>query len=139
MSTHYLSVCWKIELQPSPKLVLISLADQANDDGVCWPSVRTIGRRTGLSPRRISYWIGWLEKKKLLRRKIRAGHSSLLELTPAAGSTMSPATPLPSAAPTPVASDTPTPVASDTQNHHLNLQEPGKAAFKKLVEKMVKK
>lgn len=33
----------------SERLVLLTLADRANDAGVCWPSVADIGRRAGLS------------------------------------------------------------------------------------------
>jgi len=33
--------------------VLVALADQANDDGICWPSVGSISRRTRLSERTV--------------------------------------------------------------------------------------
>lgn len=32
------------------KLVLLALADNANDDGVCWPSIKTLARKCDLSP-----------------------------------------------------------------------------------------
>lgn len=40
---------WDLDLGASQKLVLIALADQANDEGVTWPAMSTIERRTGLS------------------------------------------------------------------------------------------
>lgn len=33
---------------PAQKLVLVKLADSANDDGVCWPSLRTLERHLGM-------------------------------------------------------------------------------------------
>ena len=49
MSTHILSACWALSgMSSTQKLVLISLADQANDDGVCWPSVPTACGSSGL-------------------------------------------------------------------------------------------
>lgn len=36
-------------LNPSTKLVLLKLADNANDDGICWPSKSHIMAHTGLS------------------------------------------------------------------------------------------
>lgn len=54
MSTIIMSACWPLQgMSPSQKAVLVSLADQANDDGVCWPSVESIGRRTCLSERAV--------------------------------------------------------------------------------------
>lgn len=38
---------------PTDISVLIALADQANDDGVCWPSVGSISRRTRLNRRTV--------------------------------------------------------------------------------------
>lgn len=39
MSTIIMSQCWPLQgLSVTQKAVLISLADQANDDGVCWPA-----------------------------------------------------------------------------------------------------
>ena len=38
---------------PTDISVLIALADQANDDGICWPSVGSICRRTRLGRRTV--------------------------------------------------------------------------------------
>lgn len=49
------------------RFVLIALADNANDDGECWPSVATIGRKTGLCERAVRTALrqleadGWLQ------------------------------------------------------------------------------
>lgn len=47
-----LNAVWETDYgDPSRKLVMLCLADMANKDGVCWPSVATIGRRCSLSKR----------------------------------------------------------------------------------------
>ena len=86
MSTYILSACWRIDwLTPSQKLVLISLADQANDEGVCWPSVKTLGVRTCLSERAIRAALRSLEETGLLETDKRDGRSSYYTVTPANG------------------------------------------------------
>lgn len=86
MSTFILSACWRIEwLSPAQKLVLVSLADQANDDGVCWPSIRTLGIRTCLSERAIRDALRALEEMGLLTTGQREGRSSYYTVTPANG------------------------------------------------------
>lgn len=48
MSTVIMAACWPLKLPPTQKAVLISLADNANDAGACWPSIPTICERTCL-------------------------------------------------------------------------------------------
>lgn len=48
MSTLIMAACWPLKLPPTQKAVLISLADNANDAGACWPSIPTICMRTCL-------------------------------------------------------------------------------------------
>lgn len=68
MSVHYLSACWKLEgLTSTQKFVLISLADQANDSGVCWPSMSSIAKRTCLSDKAVRQAIKQLEAIGMLR------------------------------------------------------------------------
>ena len=85
MSTIIMSTCWPIGgMSPAQKAVLISLADQSNDDGYCWPSVRTIAVRTCLSERAVQGAIRWLESAHILRASERKGTSSVYQITPAA-------------------------------------------------------
>ena len=50
MCTNQLNLAWKAKVKSSGmKLVLVSLADQANSDGVCWPGINFIADRTGLN------------------------------------------------------------------------------------------
>lgn len=85
MSTILMSACWPLQgMSPAQKAVLVSLADQANDDGYCWPSVGTIARRTCLSERAVQGAIKWLQSAKLMTASERNGTSSVYRLTPAA-------------------------------------------------------
>lgn len=77
VSVYALSACWLIELPPTQKLVLIALADQANDKGECWPGATSISKRTGLSDRTIRRAMRDLEDAGYLRTRFRSGHSSM--------------------------------------------------------------
>lgn len=49
MSTTVMAACWPIQTSPKAKAVLISLADNANDFGECFPSIAFIAKRTCMS------------------------------------------------------------------------------------------
>ncbi len=53
---------------PSDISVLVALADQANDDGICWPSVGSVSRRTRLCDRTV---------QRALRRLVAERHISV--------------------------------------------------------------
>lgn len=54
MSNRILSKAWKVSLPPMEKLVLIALADRANDaTAQCWPSIETLRQDTGASERTV--------------------------------------------------------------------------------------
>ena len=119
MSTIIMSQCWPIEgISPAQKAVLISLADQANDDGYCWPSVGTIAKRTCLSERAVQGAIKWLHSAGLLSSDERRGTSSVYRITPAAYAPPQEMRPA-DAAPTP-ADAAPKP----SMNRQLNRKEP---------------
>lgn len=52
---------------PLRKLILIKLADQANDEGVCWPSYETIAHHCEAGRRSVIAHIQQLEKDGFLR------------------------------------------------------------------------
>jgi hypothetical protein len=84
MSTMFMSVCWPLQgMSATQKAVLISLADNANDEGVCWPSVPKIAMRTCLSERAVQGSIRWLCSAGILSTAERLGRSTLYTLTPA--------------------------------------------------------
>ena len=82
MSTRLMADCWPLRMPPTPKAVLISLADQANDQGFCWPKVETIALRTCLSERAVRNAIRWLEEARLLRVSPGEMRSNVYTLTP---------------------------------------------------------
>ncbi|EMO5081841.1 helix-turn-helix domain-containing protein [Pseudomonas aeruginosa] len=85
MSTIIMSACWPLQgLTPAQKAVLISLADNANDEGVCWPSVAKIAERTCLSERAVQQAIKVLNECRALSIEARQGRSTMFTITPAA-------------------------------------------------------
>ena len=67
MSVHITSPCWKIECPTAgQKLILLKLADNANEAGVCWPSLSTIAKDCGCSTRTVSRAIAYFESINLL-------------------------------------------------------------------------
>ena len=81
MSIRIMTAVWElVDITASETLLLISLADQANDDGVCWPSVGTIQRRTKLSERTVQGLLSKLRKKGYVSWTERSGHSNIYQL-----------------------------------------------------------
>lgn len=64
--------CWGLQLPPSEKAVLMSLADQANDSGVCWPGVGSLCERTCLGERTVQRALRALEEREVLVCDVRA-------------------------------------------------------------------
>lgn len=63
-----MSRVWPLQMGHADKLVLLALADNANDDGECWPSVSVLCERTCLSDRAVQHCV---------RRLTEAGHVSV--------------------------------------------------------------
>ncbi|MEK7947663.1 helix-turn-helix domain-containing protein [Pigmentiphaga sp. YJ18] len=85
MSTVVMSAVWPLQgMTPAQKAVLVSLADNANDEGVCWPAVATIAMRTCLSERAVQAAIKWLVQAQALSVRQRDGRSTVYQVTPAA-------------------------------------------------------
>lgn len=83
MSTMISAACWPLQgMSVSQKAVLISLADQASDDGVCWPAVRSIAIRTCLSERAVQDALAWLQTVGLVYREYRANTSTSYTIRP---------------------------------------------------------
>ncbi|AGN34155.1 O protein [Vibrio phage VD1] len=75
MSVKVMSYVWDISLfKGSDKLVMLCLADHADDNGVCWPSIDTIARKSGVSPTTVKSTLkkleagGWLFKKNQFKK-----------------------------------------------------------------------
>ena len=61
---------------PLRKMVLIKLADQANDDGECWPSYESIAKSCEISRRSVINHIKWLSENGFLRIEKRYNHNA---------------------------------------------------------------
>lgn len=80
MSIELMNLVWAAALPMSRKSVLLALADQANDDALCWPSIETIAWKMGCSERLVQKAIADLIKAGLVRRDTRPGHSNIFFL-----------------------------------------------------------
>lgn len=60
---------WEQDVKPVGKFILVTLADHAGDDGVCWPSTARIEQRTGLAHSTVQDWLNKLEEGGWLVRR----------------------------------------------------------------------
>jgi hypothetical protein len=81
MSTTVMAAVWPLIMPPTPKAVLVSLADNANDHGVCWPSIATICRRTCFGKTAVIEAIAWLEQAGHLVADRENGRHSRYQIT----------------------------------------------------------
>jgi hypothetical protein len=82
VSTIVSAACWPIQMPPTQKSVLMSLADNANDHGVCWPALETIQMRTCLARSTVIEAIKWLEAHGLLAAERQPGKSTRYQVIP---------------------------------------------------------
>jgi hypothetical protein len=67
-----MTAVWESDVQPAGKrLVLLALADSANDEGVCWPHMATIARKAGIGLSSARKACAALEEEGLLEREYR--------------------------------------------------------------------
>jgi hypothetical protein len=71
MSVRVMSQVWQLELPDSQKIVLLALADSANDEGHCWPSMKSLVGKCSKGERTIQGVIQQLcEDGHLTRREV---------------------------------------------------------------------
>ena len=69
-----MSAVWDCALVgPTKRLVLLALADNANDEGECWPSVATLSRKTGLCERAVRTSLRQLEADGWISTLVNGG------------------------------------------------------------------
>ena len=88
-----MSLVWELTLPDSDKLVLLALADSANDDGQCWPSIATLARKCSKDARTVERVLKRLRDAGHVERVERPGLSNIWRVTPrhdAAPGTMPP-------------------------------------------------
>ncbi|MDE1464816.1 DnaT-like ssDNA-binding domain-containing protein [Spartinivicinus poritis] len=72
------AIAWAFSLsnlEPNKKIVLLALADNANDQGYCWPAMDTIAEKTSLSRSTVKRHIKSLAELNLLTKFERASAS----------------------------------------------------------------
>ena len=68
---------WKLSLQAPRKMVLLALADNANDEGTdCWPSVGKLVEKCSMSERAVQGHLAALEEDGYIKRHERLGRSN---------------------------------------------------------------
>lgn len=77
MSIKLMSWAWELDISHTEKLVLICLTDFASDEGVCFPSIKTIARKCSLTERGVFKVVARLESLGFVERQQRDGRSSV--------------------------------------------------------------
>lgn len=77
-----MTAVWELDLPHAEKIVLLALADNANDAGLAFPSAETMARKCGMDERSVRRITGRLEQKGLLVAKERPGRSTLYQIDP---------------------------------------------------------
>ena len=71
MSNKLLTWAWEVPLRSAQKVILVALADYANDQGQCWPSINQLVKRCGLCRASVITNLSDLMLKGLLWKEIR--------------------------------------------------------------------
>ena len=77
-----MTLAWQSEIASGPKMVLLSLCDNANENGECYPSIALIAKRCSMSERSVQGHLNALEKQGCLTRKSRQSSSTLYTIDP---------------------------------------------------------
>jgi DNA-binding IscR family transcriptional regulator len=74
VSFHLVNLAWQRDMRAPKKIVLLALADFATQSiGECWPSVRVLSAKCGLSASSVRTQIKALEQDGLLTSEVRGG------------------------------------------------------------------
>lgn len=76
MSIALLTLAFKAPLSSTEKFVLVALCDSANDQGECYPSVKTLAEKCSLGERTVQGALATLEGLGYVRREFRNGRST---------------------------------------------------------------
>ena len=73
MSVKAMTWVWGLEELPQKEtLVLLALADQANDEGLCWPRLDTLAPKSRMSVRSVKRAVAFLRRAGLVETTIRS-------------------------------------------------------------------
>ncbi len=96
-----MSQAWASNLPSGPKMILLALADHANDVGECFPSVEMLAGKCSMSERTVFNHLSYLEKIGAYSKQNRRGRSSIYKLDPCRFCTPANSAPLQILHPTP--------------------------------------
>ena len=72
MSVRAMQIVWQWPFGGNRKVVALALADEANDNGISYPSQQLLARKCRLSPRRLRDHLQALEDEGYLERERRS-------------------------------------------------------------------
>ena len=75
MTIRAMNWAWGIELPPAMKLVLLKLADRANDDGECWPGMDVVADACCISKSSMIRYLAKMEEMGMLSIEHRKGEN----------------------------------------------------------------
>jgi hypothetical protein len=127
MSIRIMTRAWDVSVGMADKLVLLALADIADDDGRCFPSLAHIGRKCGMHRATVLRAIATLETEGHLSRDSRTGRSSIYTVHPLQKATGTSSTELPVAQSNQSLSATP-PVAQRDPTRRTARRDPSLSA-----------
>lgn len=153
MSIKWMTHAWKLDdLNIGEKLILLAIADNANNDGICWPSITDIAERCCVTERHAIRVVCELQNKGHLKREMRSGKSTIYHMltpdicdtprtpsTPVLNVTPDNMSPLTFEALTPDICDTPTPDICDISPTPPYKEEPPFEPSKRTVNTAARK
>lgn len=127
MSIHLMSAIFEGDLPSTKRLIMLSLADHADENGQCYPSISRLCERTGLAERTVQKNLRELEREGHLETLKSGGKKGsnlyIVHAKPRQRCTPSQMHPPSEMHPTPVR-DTGVPPSEMHPNHHLTIIEP---------------
>ncbi|MBO1325363.1 helix-turn-helix domain-containing protein [Acetobacter sp. TBRC 12305] len=81
MSARARDWAYSVQLPLCQKFVLVALAERANDEGIAWPSARTISDMTGACERAVRYALKQLEQGGFIMRVSSSTRSKTYQLS----------------------------------------------------------
>jgi hypothetical protein len=82
VSVKVMTAVWPLQLPALDKLALLALADNANDEGECYPSISTLLDKCGMSRRALIYALQRLEQWGHLSRRRTEGKKTVYAVHP---------------------------------------------------------
>jgi hypothetical protein len=75
VSIRIMNLVFEMDLEPKPKIVMLTLADHADVDGYCFPGQGTLARRSSIPERTLRRVLQGLEEQGLIERERRTNEA----------------------------------------------------------------